>query len=91
MVSYGPTSFKKGLRAGLPIVFGYFPAAMAFGLLSRITGVSFRDTCLFSLLVFAGASQFMALDLIKAGSAAGDIILATFFCCGGELSPQHQR
>ena len=36
------------------------------------------ETALFSILVFAGASQFMALDLIKTGMAAGNIILATF-------------
>jgi 4-azaleucine resistance transporter AzlC len=78
MLSHHLTGFKKGFMAGLPIVFGYFPVAMAFGLLSRTTGVSFRDTCLFSLLVFAGASQFMALDLIKAGVGAANIILATF-------------
>lgn len=71
-------SFKKGILAGLPIVVGYFPVAMAFGLMARTVDVSFRDSCLFSLLVFAGASQFMALDLIKAGVATGDIILATF-------------
>lgn len=71
-------SLKEGIISGLPIVIGYFPVAMAFGLLSRTVNVSFRDSCLFSLIVFAGASQFMALDLIKAGIATGDIILAAF-------------
>lgn len=71
-------SFRNGIMSGLPIVIGYFPVAMAFGLLSKTVDVSFRDSSLFSLIVFAGASQFMALDLIKAGIATGDIILATF-------------
>lgn len=69
---------KKGIISGLPVVAGYFPVAMAFGLLSKNANVSFRDSCLFSLIVFAGASQFMALDLIKAGLATGNILLATF-------------
>lgn len=69
---------KDGLVAGIPVVIGYFPVAMAFGLLSRSVNISLVDSCLFSLVVFAGASQFMALDLIKAGIAAGDIVLATF-------------
>lgn len=69
---------NAGLVAALPIVIGYFPVAMAFGLLAKTVNISLWDTCLFSLIVFAGASQFMALDLIKAGIAAGDIILATF-------------
>lgn len=72
------TSFKKGIIAGLPIVFGYFPVAMAFGLMARNSNVSLRDSSLFSLLVFAGASQFLVLDLIKTGCGIGSIILATF-------------
>lgn len=71
-------SLKEGLISGLPIVLGYFPVAMAFGLLSKNVNISFRDNCLFSLMVFAGASQFMALDLLKASMATGNIILATF-------------
>lgn len=72
------TNLKDGMISGLPIVIGYFPVAVAFGLLAKTVHISFIDTCLFSIIVFAGASQFMALDLIKAGIATGDIILATF-------------
>lgn len=69
---------REGVFDGIPIVVGYFPVATAFGLLAKTTDVSFADACLFSLVVFAGASQFMALDLIRAGIATADIILATF-------------
>lgn len=69
---------KQGVLASLPIVIGYFPIAMAFGLLSKNTDISFRDTSLLSMMVYAGASQFMALDLIKVGVSTGSIILATF-------------
>lgn len=72
------SSLKDGLISGIPIVVGYFPVAVAFGLLAKTIHVSLTDTFLFSVIVFAGASQFMALDLIKAGVATGDIILATF-------------
>lgn len=71
-------SLYSGFKAGIPIVIGYIPIGMAFGLLARNVGVSFGENCLFSILVFAGASQFMALDLLRAGIATGDIILATF-------------
>ena len=71
-------SFKNGIISGFPIIIGYFPVAMAFGLLSRDIGISLRDSCFFSIFVFAGASQFMALDLIKTGAASVNIILATF-------------
>lgn len=71
-------NLKEGFISALPVVMGYFPVAMAFGLLSKTTGINFRDTSLFSLMVYAGASQFMALDLIQAGVGTGSIILATF-------------
>lgn len=69
---------KEGIVIAIPIAIGYFPIAMAFGLLSKNTSISFRDTSLISILVYAGASQFMALDLIGAGVSTGSIILATF-------------
>lgn len=69
---------KDGFVSAMPMIIGFFPIAMAFGLLSKNTGINFRDTTLFSAMVFAGASQFMALDLIAAGVSFGSIILATF-------------
>lgn len=69
---------KDGFISAMPMIIGFFPIAMAFGLLSKNTQLNFRDTTLFSAMVFAGASQFMALDLIQAGVSFGSIILATF-------------
>ena len=72
------SSVKEGILTSIPLIFGYFPVAMAFGLLSKNIGISFQETGIFSIFVFAGASQFMALDLINAGISTGNIILATF-------------
>lgn len=69
---------RDGFVSAMPMIIAYFPIAMAFGLLSKNTHLNFRDTTLFSAMVFAGASQFMALDLIAAGVSFGSIILATF-------------
>lgn len=71
-------SLKETLVISLPLIIGYFPVAMAFGLLAKNTAISLKDTSLFSILVFAGASQFMALDLIGAGVSNINIIIATF-------------
>ncbi|TCL76420.1 4-azaleucine resistance transporter AzlC [Hydrogenispora ethanolica] len=68
---------KEGWLAGAPVVIGYFPVAMAFGLLAKAVHVPLLEACLFSLIVFAGASQFMALDLLRAGVATGGIVAAT--------------
>lgn len=72
------TSFTLGIKAGLPIAIGYLPIALTFGLLSRTTGLTFTETAGMSLFVFAGASQFMALQMIAVGTGAVEIILATF-------------
>lgn len=68
---------KDGIVAGLPIVIGYIPVAMAFGILSRTIGISIIDSLLFSVFVFAGASQFMALNLLHLGTGIIEIILTT--------------
>lgn len=69
---------KEGITSAIPIVIGYFPIAMAFGLLAKNASISLIDTALFSMMVYAGASQFMALDLIIIGVSTSSIILATF-------------
>jgi len=68
---------KAGFMAGIPIFLGYFPVAMAFGLLAKTNGITLGETIGFSALVFAGASQFMALNLIQSGAAFMEIVIAT--------------
>ncbi|WP_151697431.1 AzlC family ABC transporter permease [Weizmannia acidilactici] len=72
------SSFKLGLQAGSSIAIGYFPIALTFGLLSKTTGLSLLETLLMSLIVYAGASQYMGLSLIAAGTSPFVIILTTF-------------
>lgn len=70
-------NIKAGLIAGFPIVIGYFPVAMAFGILSKTIGISLTQSFLFSVFVYAGASQFMALNLLSLGVGINEIILTT--------------
>lgn len=69
---------KEGLVSAFPIFIGYLPVALAYGLLAKNSSISLMDTLLFSIMVYAGASQFMALDLIAIGISTGSIVLATF-------------
>ncbi len=69
---------KKGFKDAFPIMMGYFPIAMTFGILSKTAGVSVVDGMLMSSIVYAGASQFMAVSMIAAGIAPVSIIIATF-------------
>ncbi len=68
---------KHGIRDGLPIVIGYFPIAMAFGILAKSGGLTIMETLGFSLFVYAGASQFIAVNMIILGAGVGEIVLAT--------------
>lgn len=72
-----PPTFVAGLRDGIPIVVGYIPAGMTFGLLARNGGLLLADAAGLSAIVFAGASQYMALGLLQSGAAFAEIILAT--------------
>lgn len=71
-------SIKEGAIMATPMILGFLPISIAFGLLAKNTGLSFRDASLMSFIVFAGSSQFMVLDLINAGVSVGSMILATF-------------
>ncbi|MFP4329258.1 MAG: AzlC family ABC transporter permease [Alkalispirochaetaceae bacterium] len=71
-------SFGRGLRSALPIAIGYVPVAVAFGILGKGAGLSLPPVVGMSLLVFAGAAQFMALSLLASGVAGAQIVLAVF-------------
>ena len=78
IVESSQQSFTRGLRAAVPVIMGFVPVGMTFGLLARSSGVSLGASAAFSLFVFAGASQFMALNLLAAGILPGQIIAVTF-------------
>jgi len=72
------SEFKRGLQAGMSIAVGYMPVALTFGLLAKTTGLTFFEAVLMSMLVFAGASQYISLSLIASGIGIGVIIFNTF-------------
>lgn len=72
------TPFIQGLLAGSSIAIGYIPAALTFGLLAKSTGLAFWETLAMSLFVYAGAAQYMALNLLAIGTGAFEIIFTTF-------------
>ena len=70
--------FKEGAKAALPIVLGYLPVGMAFGVLARKAGLTTFEVGLMSLFVYAGASQFIAIEMISKGILWFPIVMATF-------------
>ncbi len=75
-----PTSpnWLNGVKLALPIVVGYIPIGIAFGVLARKVGISAGNTMLMSLLVFAGSSQLIAVGLFMSGVSAVSIVVTTF-------------
>lgn len=69
---------KRGLAVGFPIMLGYIPIAITYGVLAKQAGLSLMELTLMSVLVFAGASQFMGANMIALGAGAVEIIIATF-------------
>lgn len=78
MKKINKVEIKEGLIAALPIIVGYLPIGIAFGLLSKTAGISLLESFMFSALVYAGSSQFMALNLLLVGTGLGGIIITTF-------------
>jgi 4-azaleucine resistance transporter AzlC len=72
------TIWQRGLSAAAPIVLGYLPIGFAYGVLASKAGLSPHSAVLMSVLVYAGASQFIAAGLFAAGALPLTIIATTF-------------
>ncbi len=71
-------NLMSGIKTAFPIALGYIPIAITFGILGKSTGVPLNYTVLMSILVFAGASQFVAINLLTLGTGIVQIIMTTF-------------
>jgi len=72
------SEFRTGIQAGVSIAIGYMPIALTFGLLAKSSGLSVMETVLMSIIVFAGAAQYISLSLLAVGTGIFEIILTTF-------------
>jgi len=70
--------FLKGSKQGFPIAIGYLPIALTFGILSVQTGLTPWQATGMSIWVFAGASQFIAVNLLQSHVLISEIIITTF-------------
>ncbi len=68
--------FFSGLTASVPIVGGYIPVAITYGLIVRSGGLSVLDAGLSSMIIFAGASQFLAAGMFFSGAGVLQIAVS---------------
>lgn len=69
--------FWLGFRDTIPLVVGAIPFGLIFGALAVTSGLSPIATIGMSLFVFAGSSQFIAVNMVAAGAAFPVIWLTT--------------
>lgn len=60
---FTPAALARGIRLALPMAAGVATYGLVFGILSRQAGLTFAQALFMSGAVFAGASQFVALEI----------------------------
>ncbi|PIE43270.1 MAG: branched-chain amino acid transporter AzlC [Gammaproteobacteria bacterium] len=61
----------------LPVLFGYVPMGMAFGLLFESQGYAWYWATIMGLFIFAGAAQFIAVGLLAAHAGWIEVAVTT--------------
>lgn len=69
----------EGIKDGFPIFLGYFTTAIAFGLLTQTSGLSFVEGIMISITNFSGSGQFLMMNLFNGGAFFFEIVISVFF------------
>lgn len=72
------TGIASGVSRSIPILLGYIPVGIAFGLLAMDAGIPPLLVVLMSTLVLGAASQIIAIQLITLGADLWVIVVTTF-------------
>ncbi len=71
------SEFLAGIKAELPILLGVLPFGLIYGVLASGAGLPASLAQAMSSIVFAGSAQFIAAQLIGAGTPALVLVLTT--------------
>lgn len=71
-------AWLTGVTQALPIVLGYVPVGLAYGVLATKAGIPALATVAMSVVVYAGSAQFIAVGLLAAGTTPLSIVATTF-------------
>ncbi|MFZ7104179.1 MAG: AzlC family ABC transporter permease [Peptococcaceae bacterium] len=77
MMNIKLVSAKEALVDTMPIVVGVVPFGITCGIMGISSGLTSSETILMSLLVFAGAAQFISIAMLGAGITGGIIVFTT--------------
>ncbi len=70
--------FRFALRSTIPVLVGYLVIGVGFGLLIQQAGYSWWFALLMSLLVFAGAAQYLSVGFLTQGAGLAEVAGLTF-------------
>jgi 4-azaleucine resistance transporter AzlC len=71
------SAWQQGARDALPLLGGYIPVAISFGLIAVQSGFSALETVLISALIYAGASQFLFIAMVVSGAPLWLVLVMT--------------
>lgn len=69
--------FFAGIKKTLPLVIGSIPFGLAYGVMGAQSGLTVAEIAFMSLVVFAGAAQFMAVQMISQNVGLVFIVFST--------------
>lgn len=69
--------FWQGVISSGPILLGVIPFGITCGVMGLTSGLTSLETVMMSFLVFAGASQFIAITMLGAGITGWSVIVLT--------------
>lgn len=67
--------FLRGMKAGIPIMLGYFAVSIALGISARNAGMTAPQATIASALVMASAGQYIGFTLIAAGASYVEVMV----------------
>lgn len=70
--------FLEGMKAAIPIILGYIPVGIAYGMMAKASGLTFMEALSFSLFVYAGAAQMASVTMLEQNIAFVTIVLTVF-------------
>ncbi|WP_028305273.1 AzlC family ABC transporter permease [Oceanospirillum maris] len=71
------TPWLQGVKDAIPLLGGYIPVAISFGLISIQSGFSVLETILISTFIYAGASQFLFVAMAASGAPLWLVVIMT--------------
>lgn len=90
--------FWPAVKESIPLLVGVIPFGITCGIMGLTVGMTSLETVLMSLMVFAGASQFMVMSLIGSGITGWGILVFTtllinlrHLLMGASLAPHMSR